>query len=344
MRRDTENEESSNTRMNEEPKDQHWAELADELGAEPTEVESSPDDDDDSATSELNVAFDAVEATAKMPDQPTGDWNSLANALGLEPQETTEAVAPSESEVGGQSEGDEEPSDQLVIEPESVPSELPGTQDREIDESSLAEVEFADESDSISEEATEAPESEEEKPPQRRRRRRRRSGRGRKTENGDSPNDAGGSSSTENVTDEVELIEDAELVADDSVQESDSQSSEADGEPDEPEGDRKRRKRRRRGRRGSRREPELTADSDDSEPTDDNEEAEVDSTDPKDQSDNSDPDQRKSGHRNIPTWDEAVGMVIAPNLDARTKDSTSTGGKSRGRGGRGRGRKSTKRS
>ena len=40
-------------------------------------------------------------------------------------------------------------------------------------------------------------------------------------------------------------------------------------------------------------------------------------------------------HRNIPTWDEAVGMVIATNMEARAKNPN---GGSRGRG-RGRGRR-----
>jgi hypothetical protein len=41
-------------------------------------------------------------------------------------------------------------------------------------------------------------------------------------------------------------------------------------------------------------------------------------------------------HRGIPTWQEAVGLVVGANMEARAKNpSGSRGG--RGRGGRGRG-------
>jgi hypothetical protein len=54
-------------------------------------------------------------------------------------------------------------------------------------------------------------------------------------------------------------------------------------------------------------------------------------------------DDKPKGHRKIPSWEEAVGLIIAKNLEGREKASESGGGKARGRGGRsgrgGRGRR-----
>ncbi|HUY90849.1 MAG TPA: hypothetical protein VMV10_19090 [Pirellulales bacterium] len=44
----------------------------------------------------------------------------------------------------------------------------------------------------------------------------------------------------------------------------------------------------------------------------------------------------KANHRSIPSWDEAIGMIIATNMEARSKNPGAGGGP-RGRGGRGRG-------
>jgi hypothetical protein len=40
-------------------------------------------------------------------------------------------------------------------------------------------------------------------------------------------------------------------------------------------------------------------------------------------------------HKGIPTWHEAIGVVVGANLDARARSPQQRGG--RGRGGRGRG-------
>jgi hypothetical protein len=45
------------------------------------------------------------------------------------------------------------------------------------------------------------------------------------------------------------------------------------------------------------------------------------------------------GHRAVPSWEEAVGFLIAANLEARAKSPESRGqhrGRGRGRGGKGR--------
>jgi hypothetical protein len=46
----------------------------------------------------------------------------------------------------------------------------------------------------------------------------------------------------------------------------------------------------------------------------------------------------KNSHRAIPSWDEAIGMIVAVNMEARAKSPRSSGpprGRGRGRGGRG---------
>jgi hypothetical protein len=50
-----------------------------------------------------------------------------------------------------------------------------------------------------------------------------------------------------------------------------------------------------------------------------------------------DDDVERASHHGIPTWEEAVGVVIAANMEARAKNP---GGSSRNRGGRGRGGRS----
>ena len=49
-----------------------------------------------------------------------------------------------------------------------------------------------------------------------------------------------------------------------------------------------------------------------------------------------DDDVERAAHHGIPTWEEAVGVVIAANMEARTKNP----GSPRNRGGRGRGGRS----
>jgi hypothetical protein len=44
----------------------------------------------------------------------------------------------------------------------------------------------------------------------------------------------------------------------------------------------------------------------------------------------------KPNHRGIPSWEDAIGMIVATNMEARSKNPNA-GGSPRGRGGRGRG-------
>ena len=45
------------------------------------------------------------------------------------------------------------------------------------------------------------------------------------------------------------------------------------------------------------------------------------------------------GHKTIPSWDEAIGVIIAKNMEARVKDPRGPERRSGGGGGRGRGRR-----
>lgn len=55
--------------------------------------------------------------------------------------------------------------------------------------------------------------------------------------------------------------------------------------------------------------------------------------------DGDDDGELKHGHKGIPTWEEAIGLIVAGNLEARAKNPHSGGPpRRRGRGGRGRGR------
>jgi hypothetical protein len=45
----------------------------------------------------------------------------------------------------------------------------------------------------------------------------------------------------------------------------------------------------------------------------------------------------KSGARDITPWEEAIGIIVAANMEARARSPKGSGGPSRGRGGRGQG-------
>ncbi|NIP86197.1 MAG: hypothetical protein GTO03_11760, partial [Planctomycetales bacterium] len=111
----------------------------------------------------------------------------------------------------------------------------------------------------------------------------------------------------------------------------------------EEKSDRPRRRRRRRGRRGARRADEQEADQDSSaaeapggleDELDEDDLAEEEGEELEGGSADAS-EGRRTKHRNIPTWDEAVGVVVAANKEARARAAKSTG-RSRSRRGRGR--------
>jgi hypothetical protein len=195
-----------------------------------------------------------------------------------------------------------DPVEESASDPETLDDDLFGDE--------LVDVEFAegDDSDVLAEaETTERP---------KRKRSRRRRGRGKK------------------VSDETtESIE----------EEKDSTSEKSSADDSELEDETARPKRRR--RRRSRRKPD--AEENGAEPLDDaaaSDNTEYDADDDDDDDDVSYAGSKKSGrgrpvHQNLPTWQEAVGMIVDANLESRAKSPSkpsSPRGRGRGRGGRGR--------
>jgi len=170
-------------------------------------------------------------------------------------------------------------------------------------------------------------ESEEgERPKRKRSRRRRRGGRGRKPASG-------------------ERLEGGEVEEGSQENAEEQSSAGASAEDDSPtEGKEKKRRPRRsrsRGRSRSRddEKQEVTSDSADQDDFDQDEFAEGGQGSSDAQEDDGAPRGRRQRHRNLPTWGEAIGMIVDANLEQRAKSpskpQSSRGG--RGRGGRRRG-------
>lgn len=199
----------------------------------------------------------------------------------------------------------------------------------------------------------------------RRRRRRRRRGRGRNREEGagetrrfqeppGTDDELGGVEFVRDVDDqEGDEREPASAEADDRLPEADRNGAEREGE-DEP---RRRRRRRRRGRGGRNRDRDRApADSqprmDGEPPLEDDDVLDVDeesitreriraegiADDLEEGHEDEGGEETHLMHRGIPTWEEAIGMIVNVNLEARAKHPHSPSSGHHHRGGRGRGR------
>ncbi len=136
--------------------------------------------------------------------------------------------------------------------------------------------------------------------------------------------------------DEVEEADEVEEVEDGELGTAAAQPVVTDEEGEEP---RRRRRRRRRRRKGAKPEQETekgTDETEDREPAEESSDVADDDSDSLHDEDDDEPSTLGIKHRKIPTWDEAVGVVISANLDSRAKNPN---GGSRGKG-RGRGRRS----
>lgn len=332
----------------------HWAGLASLLGAEvPPEPEPAAEEE----KSEIETAEPAAEpgepeATAPAPEVPrrkhessrptppsqqtASDWLRLAASLGIEVPEPIEEIPPETVQtIDVEAPVAEEPYEEVVfaesaddgddyVELEVVFNE---------DESAEAFVEsteenLEDDADGFASglvlESTVGPFEpdtpvEEEERPRKRRKRRRRGRRDRPT---------GGALEEE----PVELIEEAlEETSEVMAEELEGLGNEEEEESEAPS---RRRRRRRPKRRGRRSEDELAEGDAD---TDYDAAAEVEDRvmeHDEDRADDEDFEDDKPVHRGIPTWEEAVGLVVARNLEARSKNP---GGGSWSRGSRGRG-------
>jgi len=355
--------------MSENQSTDHWEQLASQLGTEPPsrELEERPDLGDE----ESPPSGGAAEPAADLPQYPPPpkrkkaptDWGAVASALGVmtEP-EAEESIA--RSRGGGEEDpgtaefieearqeleaGEEEEEEEETIEsPELAPAtrglaardedvpfapelqpEPPASREKPSEVSELPAEEKPSEADvggvgvaATEEEAAAEPSD---KGTSRRRRRRRRKPRpGEKTIEGADAEPPEGESA-EGVTEEA-AAEEAEP----------GEPDEGETGEDEPRG--KRRRKRRPAKRKKRSEAELAealsetpegaaAGKEGAAPRGDRDEAARPSRKG---------DGQKPSHRAIPTWGEAIGLIIEGNLERRKKGG---GGPGRGRG-RGRGRK-----
>jgi hypothetical protein len=343
--------------MTDEGKADHWAALASILGAEPPPAEQPAEKPPQAAPPAAEaepVELPQASRTFVAPaaQRTLNDWGRLAESLGIEvPLEVPEPSPPAARQVA--------PTEAVeILPPEEVPSSPPMV----ALESVYAELESVEVTEilpaggevsgglfgSVDTEAgsVEATDREDRERPGRRRRRRRRRGR--------RPDDATAAAAPEMEDVELELPEapeDAEELAplEEAEELLEAPAVEREGEegPERP-----RRRRRRRKRKLPARDEEAVESGEDPleqaadarEELDEQEEP-VEREEPgpvaEDESsgDLSDLDDEggRASHHGIPTWEEAVGIVIAANVEARAKNA---GGSSRNRGGRGRGSRS----
>jgi hypothetical protein len=336
----------------------YWRQLAAELGApvpdEPEEVDDVSEAGDERSTPAgpgvMMPRKDEATTERRPPPRPPSDWHALCSQLGVEapPESPVEpAAAPTEEPVESPSE-DALPMDAEAIEVHDHVSEIsffePDTAleidvadvevDEEIDEdlesdeeltsSATGVAEIADEEDTIPEED----DGERKLPPRRRRRGRRRA---------ETPS-----------VDEVELESSAgDLSELDVGEQLVAPEEEASGEEEEETGGVEQKKAAPRGRRprrrSARREEATVAGEDQSELRDQDAGASGDdatatdgASEPKEADKRVAPGATKSKHRKIPTWEEAVAVLVSSNLESRSRSGNAKG-KSRGSRRRGRG-------
>ncbi len=344
--------------MTEPGKANHWDDLAEELGADARPFESEPVTEKPAAVEPASVA-DPVKKPRRPPQRQSSptDWGSVASELGVVP--TTESESQPEEFTD---EAVDKVTDEVVDSAVHV-EEVVETDDDYDDlgfESDIAfecdvfaggpsvevespeptplteltgETRKSEPADSEGESDT-AVEAEEESPARkgRRRRRRRRSGRKGDDDANSTEADEGVTVSQAGVTsvtlDETETTEATVAVPAPDQEEADQKAS------PRP----KRKRRRRGGRKTAKRETET---DDVAQPADDQDAsiADLEAESPEQLADTED-DESEEGrgkHRGIPSWEEAVGVIIEANLAARAKKPSSGSTSTRGRGRRGRG-------
>ena len=320
--------------MTEQEKKNHWDDLVDDLGVETSaEVAKQTGPVANEDIPGTTPDFDAVPSKSSMATNQSSGWDDLASGLGI----SVPAPSPRQEKPAAERAS--------VAQPAPVPAEADRGEPNSGPERKTRPAER-----SVSEDSRVT----KEKPSRSGRGRRR--GRRRPSEDGEEAQaenfaldlddieaavDFDASEVTEAKSDEVAGVTTGdEATTGDKVETADDQ-------------ERRPRRRRRRGRRGARRGSEQSADekspADEISPADGSrmdQHADDETFDAPDDSDEllDDPDGeddessafRKSRHGSIPTWEEAVGVVVTNNLEARTKAAKSPGG-GRGRG-KGRGR------
>ncbi len=339
--------------MTDEGKPDHWAALASILGAEPPPVEQPakkpPEAAPPAAEAELAEPPRASRTLVAPAAQRTvSDWGRLAESLGIAvPLEVPEPAPPAARQVA-----------QTNVVEVPLPEKVPASPRAVALESVSAELEAVEVTEILPEGgevpagafgtvdteagAVEAADREDRERPGRRRRKRRRRGR--------RPDDATTVAATEMEDVELELpeaLEDAEGSA--PLQEAEDLSEAPAVEREEEEGsERPHRHRRRRKRRIPAREEEPVESGEDlleqvadageelverEEPGEQEEPGPVAEDESSGEVSDLDDEVERASHHGIPTWEEAVGIVIAANMEARARNP---GGSPRSRGGRGR--------
>jgi len=284
----------------------HWDQLAAEIGADVSKEEKSL-----VSRPASPVVPHRKPKSSPPPERAPSDWNALAAELGATP-------APSEPPDHRRGRpGSDKPSD--------------SADDTPRDSSEAADIVEPDRLESEVDRGVAQDSTAKKRGSRRRRPRRSRS----KT------------SSKEAETAEQSVLEEAEEEIGETF-EPDSNGTTADGDEKEAPSDERRRRRRRR-RRPAKKTESAEPTNDAAEPVRQPSDADADNRSHRTSDD--DRDERKSrptraGHKNIPTWHEAINMIVETNIELHKSQPARSGsgsqrGRGRGRGGRPRGRKKT---
>jgi len=333
------------TQPKSKPPSTNWGELASSLGVPggseyPARSPEAGDVSRTDADDELESAGDEIDRDEDQDDDGDEDLfgydfepdmsfecDLFAGGLSLE---TASEPAPGKEEAA-----------QFAMPIGDAPPPADSDEDTEVDDE-IADEPVASEAEDAAPAGASSPEDE---TVVRKSRRRRRGRRGKRS--GREAKDSKAETSTgdeEDGTDsDLETIEDV-LV---------EPSGEGDESNRDAESAAKRPKRKRRRRGGSKGAAKKAADEDESgdtfdDPTDDDDDDDDERSGAKsDKEDDEDEEDSKGGgdrgkHRAIPSWGEAIGVIIEANLASRAKNPSSSAASSRGRGRRGRGRSSGK--
>lgn len=288
--------------MSEPKKKDHWDELVSELGADSSQPTDSPRSEGASEpveTQEPSPIFESAEGAE--PSEIAEPSENAEKVFQVSDDdilgESTSASLHSGEDLASEvhlSSGAIQPVTESVV-------DIPPLDSKGISSNTPSNVEATE---GILEEQT----SEKSKPKRRRRRR----GRGRK------------STDTENTEEDVDGT--VEAIPDDNDNAEVSAADDDVGDTKHSAETRPKRRRRRRGRKSATSAEANHTASDESHDQDDFEELD---RQPKLQDQTT-----KASHQNIPTWQEAIGVMIDSNMDARAKtpEKSSSRGRSRGRG------------
>jgi hypothetical protein len=346
----------------------HWDLLSSELGIIPRPKEEvkphappEPETEDPKARVEIPAPRKKpprADSVAK-PRQPPTDWSRLASELGLEPIEEPPPLAIPEADLAlpppEPAEGSRpaETFAPATNAPEAPEEALRASRDRDVEPTfaDLAAFGAGLESPEVGRERVELSAEPEEKTTVRKRRRRRRK-----------PQPAGEEQPAEAAAEETgspSAEERTGTLDDEPASATQAGDSAVPGGPGGEEESQARSKRRRRHRGSSRKKGALNKDEESAEPGSGGEVAAVpagaarsphgpdgakerksDAAQGKDADrgkakTETAPTPAKPGHRSIPSWREAVGLIISANLEARAKNPNG-GSSSRGRSGRSR--------